>query len=100
MFLLVCTTRDELIIHTEFHPTKEDAIDAMIQDMIRMTNSESLDELLEKFDEDETDFSKTEEAWVETRHAGTGHWKIIEVPEVSTLDNFRDMPTKNMSSLT
>ena len=84
MFQLISVTRLELDITESYHKTKQEAIDAMVKDMIISTPYESLDEIIEAADTGECGFSD-DEAWAETNQCGTGQWKIIEVPEAKTI---------------
>ena len=44
MFILMSVTRDELSISENFCATKQEAVDAMVKDILLMTNYASLDE--------------------------------------------------------
>ena len=78
MFALISVTRDELDICESFHKTKEAAKQAMIDDIILMTNYTSEKEIKEASKTDECGFTDTE-AWAETKQFGTGQWKIIDL---------------------
>ena len=80
MYVLISTTRDDLEISESFHETKEAARQAMIDDIILLTDYESLDEIIEEADAGLCGFSD-DDAWAETNQCGTGQWKIVEVPE-------------------
>ena len=78
MFILMSVTRDELSISENFCATKQEAVDAMVKDILLMTNYASLDEIIEASENDEAGFSDYE-AWAETKQFGTGQWKIVEI---------------------
>lgn len=80
MFILVSTTREELDINTSYHDTKKEAIDAMTQDIILLTQYNSLDEIIDAANAGECGFSD-DDAWAETNQFGTGQWKIEEIPD-------------------
>ncbi len=84
MFELISVTRDELDICESFYPTKKEAINAMVADIIILTGYETLEEIIEAADAGECGFSD-DEAWAETNQCGTGQWKIVEVPEAKTI---------------
>lgn len=81
MFVLMSVTRDELSISENFYVTKQEAVDAMVDDILLMTKYDSLDEIVKASENDEAGFSD-DEAWVETEQFGTGQWKIVKVPSV------------------
>ena len=85
MFQLISVTRLELDITESYHKTKQEAIDAMIKDMIISTPYESLDEIIEAADAGECGFSD-DEAWAETNQHETGQWKIVELPNTLSVD--------------
>lgn len=91
MFILMSVTRDELSISENFCATKQEAVDAMIKDILLMTNYDSLDEIIKASENDEAGFSD-DEAWTETKQFGTGQWKIAEVPGV--VESADGMPAK------
>ena len=80
MFELISVTRSELEISESFYKTKQEAIDAMIQDMILMTSYASLDEIIDAADSGECGFSD-DESWAETNQSGAGQWKIVKIPD-------------------
>ena len=67
MFILMSVTRDELSISENFCATKQEAVDAMVKDILLMTNYASLDEIIKASENDEAGFSD-DEAWTETKH--------------------------------
>ena len=59
---------------------REEAREAMLEDILISTPYESLDEIIEEADAGLCGFSD-DEAWAETNQNGTGQWKIVKVPE-------------------
>ncbi|MBO5550422.1 MAG: hypothetical protein J5966_00555, partial [Lachnospiraceae bacterium] len=59
--------------------TREEAREAMLEDILRSSSYESLDEIIEGANAGFCGFS-ADEAWAETE-SGTGQWKIVKVPE-------------------
>ncbi len=78
-YVLISVTRSELNITESFYATKQEAINAMKEDMELSCGFESLDEIIEAANRGEAGFSD-DEAWAETNDQGTGQWKIIELP--------------------
>lgn len=97
MFILMSVTRDELSISENFCATKQEAVDAMVKDILLMTNYASLDEIIKASENDEAGFSD-DEAWAETKQFGTGQWKIVEIPGV--VESTDGMPAKIQPSET
>ena len=97
MFILMSVTRDELSISENFCATKQEAVDAMVKDILLMTNYASLDEIIKASENDEAGFSD-DEAWAETKQFGTGQWKIVEVP--GAVEGTDGMPAKIQPSET
>ena len=91
MFVLISVTRDELSINENFCATKQEAVDAMVEDILLMTNYDSLEEIIKASENDEAGFSDNE-AWAETKQFGTGQWKIVEIPGV--VEDADGMPAK------
>ena len=91
MFILMSVTRDELSISENFCATKQEAVDAMVKDILLMTNYASLDGIIKASENDEAGFSD-DEAWAETKQFGTGQWKIVEIPGV--VESTDGMPAK------
>jgi len=85
MYQLISVTRLELNIEVSYYNTKKEAIDAMAEDIILMTDYKSLDEIIEAADAGECGFSD-DDAWVETNQFGTGQWQIEEIPTQTILD--------------
>ena len=81
MYALLSVTHDELTIIATFHKTKEEAHEAMVQDILKSTQYSTVDEIVEAADEGLCGFSD-DEAWAETRYQGTGQWSIVPVPTV------------------
>ena len=80
MYELISVTREELEIVESFYQTREEAREAMLEDILISTPYESLDEIIEEADAGLCGFSD-DEAWAETNQNGTGQWKIVKVPE-------------------
>ena len=71
MFVLMSVTRDELSISENFYVTKQEAVDAMVDDILLMTKYDSLDEIVKASENDEAGFSD-DEAWAETEQFEQG----------------------------
>ncbi len=80
MFELISVTRTELEICESFYKTKQDAINAMVEDILISTSYKSLEEIIEDADAGLCGFSD-DEAWAETNQHDTGQWKIVKIPE-------------------
>ena len=80
MFALISVTRLELDICESFYETREEAVNAMADDIILMTEYRSLEEIVEDANRGLCGFSDFD-AWAETREFDTGQWKIVEIPE-------------------
>ena len=79
MFILISVTRSELDINTSYHKTKKAAIDAMVKDIISITNYKSLDEIINDANAGLCGFSD-DEAWAETKDYDTAQWHIEKIP--------------------
>ena len=79
MWELVSVTRSELVIVSSFYSTKEEAVQAMIDDIIISTPYDSLEDILAAAEKEECEYSE-DSAWAETNQNGTGQWNIIEIP--------------------
>ena len=75
---------------------QKEAVDAMVKDILLMTNYASLDEIIKASENDEAGFSD-DEAWAETKQFGTGQWKIVEIPGV--VESTDGMPAKILCRL-
>jgi hypothetical protein len=82
MFILISVTKLELEINTSYHNSEKEAIDAMAQDIIMMTEYKSLDDLIDASNSGESYFSD-DGACFETKQYGTGQWKIEKIPDRS-----------------
>ena len=80
---LISVTRSELEIVESLYLTKEEAVQAMVDDIIISTPYESLEEIEAAAKAGECGFSDTE-AWAETHQFGTCQWKIVKIGEGST----------------
>lgn len=78
-YMLISVTRCDLEIAESFYLTKEEAVEAMINDIIDSTPYESLEEIEAAAKAGECGFLDTE-AWAETHQFGTCQWKIVEIP--------------------
>ncbi len=84
MYELIFVNRNVLDICEIFYPTKKEAIDAMVADIILLTGYKTLEEIIDAANAGECGFSD-DEAWAETSQCGTRQWKIVEVPEAKTI---------------
>lgn len=80
MYILISVTRNELDICESFHKTQEDARKAMVEDMLLMTNYETIDDIIDDADAGFCGFSDND-AWAETKSCGTAQWKIVQIPD-------------------
>lgn len=80
MYELISVTALELEITESFFPTWQKAHDAMVADMILMTEYKDMNEIIDAADAGLCGFSD-DGAWAETLQCGTGQWKIVKVPE-------------------
>ncbi len=78
-YILISTTRDELEICTSFYDTQKEAYDAMVADILLMTEYETLEEIIDAANAGECGFSDND-AWAETNQFGTGQWNIEKIP--------------------
>ena len=85
MYVLMSVTRDEMDINESFFATREEAVNAMVKDMILMTNYETFDEIIEASNAGECQFCIDGNSWAETTEYNTGVWKIVKVPD--TVEN-------------
>lgn len=79
MYILTSVTELELEICESFYETKQEAITAMEEDIIRVTEYNTLEEIVGAANAGYAGFSD-DDAWAETKQSGTGQWKIVQVP--------------------
>ena len=82
MYILISVTKLELEINTSYHNTEKEAIDAMVQDIIMMTEYESLNDLIDVSNSGEG-YLSDDSACFRTKRYGTGQWKIEKIPDKS-----------------
>ena len=80
MYILISVTGSEFDIVTSFYDTKEQAHNAMIEDIIFSTSYKGLDEITKDANAGLCGFSD-DGSWAETNWNGVKHWKIEELPE-------------------
>jgi hypothetical protein len=81
MYILISATQSEVVINEAFHPTKEAAQEAMLADILLMTDYQDLQEIIDDANAGICGFSD-EEAWADTKQCGIACWKIVKVPEL------------------
>lgn len=82
---LLSVTRSELEITESFYRTKDEAIQAMVDDIIISTPYENIEEIKAASQAGECGFSDTE-AWAESHQFGTSQWKIVEIGKGSACE--------------
>ena len=80
MYALISTNRMDMKISTRFYKTRNQAIDAMTEDIISMTDYKNLDEIIEVANSGECGFSDND-AWIESHKYDTVIWKITKIPD-------------------
>lgn len=78
-YMLISVTRCDLEIAESFYLTKEEAVEAMINDIIDSTPYESLEEIIDNANVGYCGLSD-DESWAETTSDDTCQWKIVELP--------------------
>lgn len=80
MYILISATQAEVIINEAFYKTKEEAKEAMLADILLMTDYNDINEIVDDANAGLCGFSD-EEAWADTKQCGIACWKIVKVPE-------------------
>ena len=81
MYVLISTNRMDMEISTRFYKTRNQAIDAMTEDITSMTDYKNLDEIIEAAHSGECGLSD-DDAWIESRQYNTVIWKITKIPDL------------------
>ena len=79
MYILISVTELDLKICESLYETKPEVLDAMAEDIIRVTEYNTLEEIIDAANAGYAGFSD-DDAWAETKQSGTGQWKIVQVP--------------------
>ena len=81
MYILISTNKMDMEISTRFYKTKNQAIDAMTEDIISMTDYKNLNEIIEAANSGECGLSD-DNAWIESHQYDTVVWKITKIPDL------------------
>lgn len=79
MYELISVTRSELNITASFYDTKEEAFQAMLDDIYEMTSHKNIDEI-KKAEKAGLCGLSGDNAWAATTDNDTCQWQIVEIP--------------------
>lgn len=77
-YLLISTDRVELDITTSEHKTMKEAHDAMLKEILELSDYETEEELITASDDGEAGYEE-DEAWISDNEYDTIVWKIVKV---------------------